>query len=278
MQDIKFTRLSPAIGAEVTGLSLGEIDAGVADEIYQALCKHLVLFFHGQNLSPAAQINFAKHFGELDVPHKIYPAVDGFGEIVKLENDAARPPDNDEWHTDLTYLPKPPFASILQAISIPKLGGDTLWASMVAAYEALPKAMQDELRGLKAVHDMGSFRNHSLGANLDVANMNKKLQETGSAVHALVKTHPTTGAKYLYANQTFTRHVVGLTSAESDRLLQYLYNHINRPDFQVRLRWANGSVAMWDNRATQHYAVNDYSPAYRCMHRVTVVADRRAGD
>ncbi len=148
---------------------------------------------------------------------------------------------------------------------------------MYAAYSALPAAIREQLEPLYAVHDMGSFRNNALGRRHDVEALNRALAEAGSAVHKVVTRHPVTGRPILYVNQSFTRHIVGLSSNDSDRLLHYLYNHANRPEFQVRFRWTEGAVAMWDNRASQHYAVADYAPAYRCMHRVTVVDDQRAG-
>ena len=275
----KITPLTPAIGAEIRGVDLGApLGAGVVEEIYRALLAHLVIFFRGQKLAPGALVRLGEAFGTLDRPHPVYPPVEGFAEVVKLENDGDRPADTNEWHADLTFRRKPPFASILHAITIPEAGGDTLWASMYAAYEALPATVRTQIEPLYAVHDMGSFRNAALGQDNDVEAMNEALAQTGSAVHKMVARHPVTGRSLLYVNQSFTRHIVGLSTADSDRLLHYLYNHANRPEFQVRFRWSEGAVAMWDNRASQHYAVADYAPAYRCMNRVTVIDDKRAGE
>jgi len=206
----------------------------------------------------------------------VYPHVDDFAEIVKLENDGARPADTDEWHTDLTFQPNPPFASILHAVDVPALGGDTLWASMCAAYDALPDAVKTQLAPLSAQHDFGSFRNNTLGSGNDIAALNAAFADAGMAVHKVIARHPVSGRRILYVNQSFTRHIVGMSIPDSDRLLHYLYNHTNRPEFQVRFRWSKGAVAMWDNRATQHYATADYGASYRRMHRVTVLNDRRA--
>ncbi len=274
---LKITPLSPAVGAEISGVDLGaSVAPGVVEEIYRALVEYLVIFFRGQELTPQAQVRFAGEFGDLDRPHPVYPQVEQFPEVVKLENDAARPPDTNEWHTDLTFTQNPPFAALLYAVDMPVIGGDTLWASMHAAYDALPDSIKQQLQPLYAVHDMGSFRNAALGPRNDVEALNRTLATTGSAVHQVVGRHPVSGRRILYVNQSFTRHIVGMSTHDSDRLLHYLYNHANRPEFQVRFHWHKGTLAMWDNRASQHYAVADYAPAYRCMHRVTVLNDRRA--
>ena len=274
--NIEITPLTPTVGAEISGVDLSKpLAAAIIEEIYQALLAHLVLFFRDQKLAPRNLVDFGAQFGELDRPHPVYPQVEGFAEVVKLENDAARPPDTNEWHTDLTFRQNPPFAAVLYAADVPAIGGDTMWASMYAAYQALPNDVKQHIATLSAVHDMGSFRNNALGDDNNTDSLNAALAETGSAVHRVVKHHPVTERPLLYVNQSFTRHIVGLSTADSDRLLHYLYNHTNRPEFQMRFRWSPGVVAMWDNRASQHYAVADYAPAYRCMHRVTVVNDKR---
>jgi taurine dioxygenase len=192
-----------------------------------------------------------------------------------LANDANNPPDTDGWHTDLTFRQDPPFASILVARDVPAYGGDTMWASMCAAYDALPASLQTYFSDLKAVHDMGDFRNNFTIGEDTGDKLNAGMQRFGSAIHSIVKTHPVSGRKFLYVNEGFTSHIIGMTARESRRWLNFLLDHINRPEYQVRFRWQAGSVAMWDNRSTQHYAVADYMPAYRCMNRITVVKDRR---
>ncbi len=267
--------MTPAIGAEVSGVDFGRpLTSATADAIYQALIDHLVIFFHDQSLTPEAHLAFARSFGELDTPHHIYPHVVGFEQIVRLENHPDRPPDTHVWHTDLTFKKKPPFASILWAKEVPPVGGDTLWVSMYAAYEALPAAMKTMLDGLSAVHDMGSFRNDYLAGG--VTALNEAMRTVGSAVHPIVPRHPVTGRPFLYVNKGFTVQIAGQSTPDSDRLLAYLFDHIDQPEFQIRFRWRAGTVAMWDNRVTQHYAVADYQQQARCMHRVTVVNDRRA--
>ncbi len=274
---MEIKQLTPAIGARVTGVNLADLsDEAQLEAIYDALIEHKVIFFPGQDLSARSHLRFAESFGEIDKPHKIYPHVDGFREVTLLENDADRPPDTNVWHTDLTFYPEPPFASILHARILPEIGGDTLWASMYAAWDALSGSIKPELENLEAIHDPGTFRNQFLGQDKNLQNLNESMKNVGSALHPVIRVHPVTGRKFLYVNQAFTNQIYGYSTTDSDRLLQYLYSHINQPQFQVRHRWAVGDVAMWDNRVTQHYAVADYTPHYRRMHRVTVIRDQRA--
>jgi taurine dioxygenase len=267
---------TPTIGAEVHDVALsGRLDASVMDEIYVALSKHLVLFFRDQDLAPEDQFEFAKAFGTPAKPHPVYPHLPGFDRVVLLENDGDRPPDTDDWHTDLTFQPHPPFLSVLYAEQVPPCGGDTLWANMYRAFDALPAEIRILVSRLSAVHDMGAFRNNYLKENNDIGALNKGMAAFGSAVHPVAPKHPVTGRQLLFVNRYFTQHIVGMLKAESDRLLEYLFSHIESANFQVRFRWRNGSVAMWDNRCTQHFAVADYLPAYRRMHRVIIDSDRR---
>jgi taurine dioxygenase len=276
--DIRIVPLTPAIGAEIRGVDLSQrLDAATEDAIYEALLRHLVIFFRDQDISPERHLAFAQSFGELDAPHPHYAHVPGFDRIVMLANDTRNPPDTDNWHTDLTFKSEPPFASILVARDVPETGGDTLWASMYAAYDSLPAAMKTQIATLRAVHDMGDFKNSFIDETNSAARLLEATQRFGFAIHPLVQTHPVTGRNYLYVNDSFTSHILGLTASASRRLLNYLLDHIGRAEHQVRFGWRRGSVAMWDNRCTQHYAVADYLPAYRCMNRVTVIKDRRAG-
>jgi taurine dioxygenase len=271
--------LTPAIGAELHGLDLSRpLPEGDSDAVYAALIAHLVIFIRATDLEPAAQLAFAQNFGSLDEPHPLYPHVDGYPNIVLLENDAERPADTNSWHTDLTFKAIQPFASILLARAVPASGGDTLWSSCYAAWERLPDGMRRDLEGLEAIHDMGDFRN-SFATARDGKSGARRLDESiarfGHQVRPLVATHPVSGRKYLNFNEAFVTHIVGLTSNDSNALRVYLANHMNKPELQVRWRWRAGDLAMWDNRVTMHYAVNDYLPAYRCMNRVTVIDDRR---
>lgn len=282
MERIDIRPLTTAIGAEISGVDLGKpLSDATLDAIYQALIDHLVIFFRGQEIPPERHIAFAESFGELGKPHPIYAHVPGHERITMLANDADNPPDTDGWHTDLTFNQDPPFASILVARTVPKTGGDTLWSSMYAAYESLPTDMKPYLETLSAVHDMGDFRNNftveeAASGSRSGKRLTDGMRRFGCAIHPVVQVHPVTGRKFLYVNEGFTVHIVGQTARESRRLLNFLLDHVNRPEYQVRFRWRAGSVAMWDNRCTQHYAVSDYLPAYRCMNRISVVSDRRA--
>ncbi len=274
--NLDITPVTTSIGAEISGLDLSKpLQQQDLDTVYQALIDHLVIFFRGQQVSPAQHQRFAESFGTLDEPHPVYAHVPGFEQIVQLANDANNPPDTDGWHTDLTFKANPPFASILIARQLPPTGGDTLWANMYAAYDALPEDMKQQLEGIHAIHDMGDFRNNFSVGEVNTARLNDAMQRFGCAIHPVVKTHPVSGNKYLYVNEGFTVHLIGQTARESRRLLGYLLDHIGRPEYQVRFRWSEGAMAMWDNRCTQHYAVSDYLPNYRCMNRITVVNDRR---
>ena len=267
--------LTPALGAEID-IDLGNITRQDAQAVYDALMAHQVVFFRNQTMTPEQHITLAGHFGEIDVPHPIYQNHPAIPAITVLENDADHPPDTNDWHKDLTFRESPPFMSILYAQKVTETGGDTLWANMALAYDRLTPHLRTMLETLEAVHDIGCFRNDYLGPESNIQAMNEGVQENGAWVHPVVDTHPVTGAKYINVNRSFTQHIVGMLKAESDRLLQYLYSHIDQPEHQVRFRWRDHSVAIWDNRVTQHYALADYLPGYRCMNRVTVTSDRRA--
>ena len=274
---LQITRLTPTIGAEISGIDLAApLSQETLHAIYDALLEHLVIFFRDQEISPEAHLCFARSFGEPEPPHPIYPHVDGFDNIMVLENDGDNPPDTDGWHTDVTYRQDPPFASILWARQVPECGGDTMWCNLYAAYDALPEDMKAYLDGMTAVHDMGDFRNNFTVGEASGDKLVAAHQRFGSAVHPIVQRHPVTGRKFLYVNDGFAVQVVGLRASDSRRLLDNLFAHMNQPEFHVRFRWRNHSLAMWDNRCTMHYAIADYVPSYRCMHRITVVRDQRA--
>ena len=277
---IAIEKLTPAIGAVVTGVDLDRtVSATQGDAIYQALLEHQVIFIRGTSISPKAHLDFAASFGELDQPHIHYPHVEGFENIVLLENDSNHLPDTNSWHTDLTFKAKQPFASILIARAIPECGGDTLWASNYAAYDRLSSGMKNDLQNMQAVHDLGDFRNSFISeaqGKSGAERLDEALPRFGHQIRPLIGVHPVTGRKFLNFNEAFVSHIVGLTMNESNALKTLLANHMNKPEVQVRWRWQVGDLAMWDNRVTMHYAVADYLPHYRCMNRVTVVEDRRA--
>lgn len=267
--------LTPALGAELK-VDLNTIDDNTVNALYDALMKYKVLVLRDQQLTPESHVNLGRAFGELDVPHPVYQNHDTIPEITVLDNDGSRPPDTNDWHKDLTFRPEPPFLSILYALDVPATGGDTLYANMALAYRTLPSGLQSELAGMSAIHDIGTFRNDYLGPERDVAAVDQALLDNGSAVHPVVGVHPVTGEKYLDINRSFTVHIVDMLKTESDRLLQYLYSHIDQPEHQLRIRWQQYTAVFWDNRVTQHYALADYLPARRIMNRVTVTNDKRA--
>lgn len=273
-------KVTPVIGGEVTGFAFAtSLPDAVQEAIYEALLEHLVIFFRGTSISPAEHMAFAECFGELNEPNPLYPKVEGFERIMVLENDSGAPPDTNSWHTDMTFRAEQPFASVLVARSVPPVGGDTMWSSNYAAYERLPDGMRRDLEGLEAIHDFGDFRNNfsrDARGRSAVDRLNEGVGQFGHSIKPLIDTHPVTGRRFLNYNEAFVTHIVGMTTNESTALKVFLANHMNKPEDQMRWRWQDGDIAMWDNRVTTHYAVADYLPQYRCMNRITVINDRRA--
>jgi taurine dioxygenase len=268
--------LTPTIGAVVEGVDLSQgCSADLAGAIRQALLKHQVLFFEDQQLTPVQHRDFAAMFGELHT-HPLYPGVPEAPELFILDNHAGNPTDNDAWHTDVTFIETPPMGSILYAKTLPANGGDTIWANMQAAYEALSRPMQDFLSGLDAVHDFArGFPTRGVVAKAAGADKHARAAEEHPPVlHPVVRTHPETGCDALFVNYGFTERIKGLRRKESDAILGMLFEHVTKPEFQVRFRWTPNALAFWDNRITQHYAVNDYLPARRVMNRATILGDR----
>jgi taurine dioxygenase len=270
------TPLSPAIGAVIDGVNLARpLDAQNQARIEQALLAHKVLFFENQHLTPDQQRDFAARFGKLHI-HPIYPTVEGTPEVLVLDTHEGNPPDNDTWHSDVTFIETPPLGAVLYAKQLPSIGGDTLWSNSIAAYETLSTSMRALLGGLTATHDFEKSFPRSRYATTpdDEAKWLRTRATHRPAVHPVVRTHPQTGRKGLFVNEGFTTHINELTRSESDSLLHYIFTHVARPEFTVRYRWKPNTVAMWDNRCTQHYALADYLPNRRVMHRATILGDR----
>jgi taurine dioxygenase len=272
---LEFVRLSPALGAEVQNLDLAaELPDKVIEAIRDGLDEHQVLFFRNQTLTPAQQRDFAKRFGALHV-HPVYPQHETVPEIMILEYDENLKGHQNNWHTDVTFIETPPFGSVLYADIIPPAGGDTLWASSYAAYEALSPKLQEFLGTLHAVHDFtknfSPDRFRTYGKDGELAETYNKHK---SVLHPVIRTNQKTGRRGLFVNRSFTSHIEGLARPESDALLEFLFRHLETPEFQVRLRWTQGAVAFWDNRFTQHYAVSDYFPHPRRVRRATILGDR----
>jgi taurine dioxygenase len=257
--------LTPAIGAEIFGVDLAAPD--IADHvpaIHAALLAHKVIFFRDQHISAAQHIAFARHFGALEI-HLATPRTQEHQEILRIAHGPDSRGSENNWHSDVTWREAPSLGSILRAIEVPQVGGDTLFADMHLAFLSLSPEMQRFVRGLTAVHDIARVFAGRLGASREDLHAKYPPQR-----HPVVRTHPETGAPTLFVNTGFTSHIEGLSAAESSHLLAQLYATAGNPELQCRFRWQPGSIAFWDNRATQHFAASDYFPARRVMERVTI--------
>jgi taurine dioxygenase len=271
--------VSGALGAEVLGVDLSQaLSNEAASDIHDAFLAHKVLFFRDQSLTPQDQLRFVRHFGEPDV----YPFIQGMAdypeviEIVKTADDAVN--FGGSWHSDTSYLPEPALGSMLYALEVPHAGGDTLFANTRLAYEALSEAMQTMLAGLVGVNSSEAGYKGGRAAGMNRINGMKDTYNEASATyeseHPIIRTHPETGAKSLYIGRGHTRRFKDMTDEESRPLIDFLATHIVRPEFTCRFRWSKGALAIWDNRTTQHYALNDYQGQRRHMQRVTIKGDR----
>ncbi|HEX6310811.1 MAG TPA: TauD/TfdA family dioxygenase [Acidimicrobiia bacterium] len=269
MPTIEVTAVTAAIGAEVTGVSLADpLDDGTVGRLRQALLDHLVLFFRGQELTDDQHLAFALRFGPLSLSPLVTRYQDN-PKVTVLDQVSPKGEGADEWHSDNTFMGDPPMGSILRAAQLPAVGGDTCFANMYAAYEALSPALRSLVDGLRAVHDITKPMHKAIAAGhtgLDLAEMQERWPPIE---HNVVVTHPETGRRALFVNRNSTTHIVGLTERENDVLLPFLLDHVRSPEFQCRFHWAPGSVAFWDNRCVQHYAVADYLER-RVMRRVTI--------
>jgi len=267
---IRVEPLAGALGAEISGIELAKpLEAGAIDEIRRAWLEHQVLFFRDQPLTVDEHKAFARRFGELHIHPVLQQMADqGHPEIVVLESDAKRPVVADRWHSDVTFEREPPLGSILRAVAVPAAGGDTIWASMTAAYDALSEPMKRALDGLRASHSGAGFRKQATEGQTEALARNEM------TLHPVIRTHPETGRKTIFVNSAFTKRIEGMKPAESAALLGFLFEHVTSPEFTCRFRWRKDSIAMWDNRCTQHRVVADNLTAYRRMERATLVGDR----
>jgi taurine dioxygenase len=263
------TQLTPHIGAEIGGVDLrDQLDPETIADIRAALNTYKVIFFRDQDLSAEQHIAFARRFGDLEI-HPATPKDQANPEILRISHGPQHKGTENFWHSDVTWRPEPSLGSVLRAIEVPEVGGDTLFASMEAAYDALSPTMQEWVCTLTAVHDISRVFARRLKMTREEILEKYPLQE-----HPVVRTHPETGRRCLYVNTAFTSHIKGLSTKESDWLLEHLYAQARVPEYQCRFRWQKNSIAFWDNRASQHYAASDYFPAVRTMERVTVAGDR----
>ncbi|MCU1755882.1 MULTISPECIES: taurine dioxygenase [Pseudomonas] len=269
------TPISSALGAEIDGVDLTQpLSLEQRDAIEQALLQHQVIFFKNQVITPQQQARFAANFGDLHI-HPIYPNVPEQPEVLVLDTAVTDVRDNAVWHTDVTFLPTPALGAVLSAKQLPAFGGDTLWASGIAAFEGLSKPLQVLLDGLTATHDFTkSFPLERFGSTPeDLARWEQTRKNNPPLSHPVVRTHPVSGRKSLFVNEGFTTKINELSEAESDAILKLLFAHATRPEYTIRWRWQENDVAFWDNRVTQHYAVDDYRPNRRVMHRATILGD-----
>jgi taurine dioxygenase len=280
-QTIEAKPVAGALGAVIQGIDLSrELDNAQASDLHQALLDHCVIFFRDQKLTPERHLALGRRFGTLNV-HEFVEAMPGHPEILvvaKYEEDTKN--FGGGWHSDVTYLDKPALGSILYALEVPDHGGDTMFANQYLAYEALSPGMRRMLDGLVAVHSARGVYGvdaDNVYARRDGLSAMKIIRNEAAhreTEHPVVRTHPETGRKCLYVNPGFTVRFEDMTVEESRPLLDYLYQHAVRPEFTCRFRWEKGSIAFWDNRCLQHYALNDYHGQRRMMHRVTIDGDR----
>lgn len=271
--NLEVRRIAGALGAEIHGVDLAaDLPDPVVAEIRRALVEHQVIFFRGQNLTPAQQVAFGRRFGPLNV----HPYVAGMADHPEVMEIVKEPEDKVNfgggWHSDMSFLSQPSIGSILYAVQVPTWGGDTLFASQAAAYDALSPGLKATLEGLNAVHSAN--REYSSAGQSAQKRQSMRVVEAegmaGEAVHPVVLTHPENGRKALYVNPAFTERFEGWSKRDSKPLLDHLFQHSRYEAFTCRFRWETGSVAFWDNRSVWHFALNDYPGQRRHMRRVTV--------
>jgi taurine dioxygenase len=267
---VPFERSSPTIGAEVGGVDLRDaLDDEVIAALRAGLLEHKVLFFREQAITSEQHLAFARRFGALEV-HPVTPQDQPNPEILVIQHDEKRRGTENTWHSDVTWRREPSLGSILRARVVPDVGGDTLFSDMHAAYEGLPDKVKHRIDGLHAIHDFTRV----FGRNASPELRERMQRKHPSVEHPVVRTHPETGKPGIYVNAAFTVCIKDMGDEESTKLLRLLYQQANVPEYQCRLRWRVDTLAFWDNRSTQHYAVSDYWPSVRVMERVTVAGDR----
>lgn len=276
---ITVSPIAGSLGAEIHGVDLSQdLDEETFGEIRRALLENNVIFFRDQDLQPDSYLKFARRWGSIH-RHPYVKPLEGYPDILELlktEKDTRTFGSN--WHTDQAFCEKPAMATMLYALEVPDAGGDTCYANMTAAYEALSDGMKEMLQGLKGVNDGDNKKKYGgksraeryVGISSQTAIDPGELQTV--SVHPIVRTHPETGRKSLYIS-SHTKQFEGMTEEESEPLLNYLAKHIQRPEFSCRFRWQPGSLAIWDNRCSQHKALGDYDGKLRRMYRITIEGD-----
>jgi taurine dioxygenase len=275
MKALQIKKVTRVIGAEIRGVSLKEpLGPEARAAIEAALLEHHVLFFRDQDITPEEQVEFARQFGEISTPPFI-PKYSKSPDYIVLDQTTPEGEGADNWHSDNTFMEEPPLGSILKAVLLPETGGDTCFANMVAAYEALSEPIRTMLDGLEAEHDITMALQKAIDAGHSEAKLSEVQAKWPPVQHPAVRTHPATGGKALFVNGNSTTRLLGLSERENQMLLPFLIDHVRSPAFQCRFRWDTNSIAFWDNRSTQHFGVPDYQER-RVMHRVTLAGDRPA--
>jgi taurine dioxygenase len=272
---MEIRKAAGALGAFVTGVELERTVQSSATfaEIHTALLDHEALFFRDQNISPQALRAFAACFGAIE-GHPAYPVVPGTEDVQILESTAEKPSKIEAWHSDMTFRAQPPAYTVLHGQIIPSYGGDTLFASMTAAYQGLSVGYRRLLHGLTATHDFRYGFKESLAEPGGTERLAQAVAANPPVSHPVVRTHPETGRKALYVNPLFTTRINELSSTESRAVLDFLFAHAVTEEYTARLNWQPHTVVIWDNRVTKHKPVNDFLPQHRLHHRVTVIGDQ----
>ena len=269
--------MSPTIGAEISGIRLsGDLGADLLAELRRALLEFKVLVFRGQDITTVEHREFAMLWGEVEqhplLAHSRYRN-QYEADVVRLAKDMNTAGIENNWHHDVSWSATPSFGAVLRAVEVPDVGGDTLWADTCAAYDLLPDDIKSRIDPLLAEHDWIN----SFGKSMSPEAIESLRPGLPAVQHPVVRVIPETGRRALFVNTLFTERILGVSEAESAELLTILYRHVQRPEFQVRLRWEADTVAFWDNRTCQHYASSDYYPKRRVMERISIVGDRPAG-
>ncbi len=272
MEALTVEPLTAKTGAVVTGIDLRDVEESSLADFEQLVLDHQVVFFPGQALEPADQMRLALLLGGIDVA-PFGPKHPDTPEMTVLDQQSPLGEGADAWHSDNTFRSEPPSYTMLQAVMLPPVGGDTCWSNMYEAYDALSEPMQNFLGGLTATHDLSKMLVKAIADGNSNADLGEMRREYPPEHHPIVRTHPRTGRKALFVNGNFTTQIDGLTDTESRTTLNMLLEHVQSPLFQCRFKWQPGTLALWDNRCLQHYAVPDYS-SRRIMHRLTISGDR----
>ena len=271
---MRITPLNPSIGAVIEAVDLrASINDDDLQRLREAFLQHQVLLFPRQDLDVSQLLEFSGWFGTVAEPHPLLPAHPDDNRVAIILNDADHPPQNEIWHTDVSWSVTPPLGSVMLSRELPPAGGDTMWISMTAVYDSLEPALQKKLARLHAVHSIAAFAggNHD---SKDGSRVRDSIARHPPVEHPVIRSHPQTGRRALFVNRCFTTHITELDADESSTLLEDLYARIEQSPARLQHRWEADTVVIWDNRCTQHQALGDYFPARRVMHRVTIEGDR----